>query len=77
MSVAELSAAIQVRFTAKILRDLTNEDASATTINTTRLEAACEDAMGEFHRITGIDPDTSNRAHISILQKGVLYFLEF
>lgn len=76
MTVAALSAAVQVRIGNDRLKQLTNYDPTATIINTTVLEAACGDAIGEFENITGIAHDTSNVSHLAMLIKGVQYFLE-
>ena len=76
MTVAALSAATQVRISPDRLKQLSNYDPSATTINTTVLEAACADSIGDFENITGILHDTDNPSHLSILIKGVQYYLE-
>jgi len=76
MTVAALSAAVQVRVSPDRLKQLTNYDPSAVTTNTTVLEAACGDAIGEFENISGIAHDTNNVSHLAILIKGVQYFLE-
>lgn len=77
MTAAALSTAVQTRFGSDILIQLSNSVSTATTINTTVLTAACEDAIGEFERVTTIAHDTSNASHLSVLIKGVLYFLEY
>lgn len=76
MTVAALSAAVQERMETQWLIQATNGNSSATSINTTKLEAACQDAIGVFERVAGITADTANTAHIPILVEGVLYFLE-
>lgn len=77
MTAAALSTAVQTRFGSDILIQLSNSTSSATSINTSVLTAACEDAIGDFERITTIAHDTSNASHLSVLIKGVLYFLEY
>lgn len=65
--------------TSQRLIELTNPDGnSATTINDTILDQACEFAMGEFRFRSGFEPDTAtpNFTHISILFHGVLWVLE-
>ena len=76
MTPAELSAQVQVRIGADRLKQLTNYDATATTINTTVLEAACADAMGQFRYMAGLEPDNANYSHVAILIKGAQYYLE-
>lgn len=76
MTVAALSTAAQVRISSQALIQLTNDDATATSINTTRLDACCSDAIGDFESITGMTHDTSIAAHLSTLVTGVLYYLE-
>ena len=76
MSVASVSAAVQVRVSPDRLKQLTNYDPVATTINTAVLEAACSDAIGEFENISGLEHDTDIPTHTTILVKGVQYLLE-
>lgn len=76
MTPAELSVHAQARIGADRLKQLTNYDATATTLNATVLESACADAMGQFRYMSGFEPDTSNYTHVAILVKGVQYYLE-
>lgn len=76
MTVAALSTAVQARIGSTRLAQLTNDDGAVTTINTTVLEAACQDAIGTFERLAGLTADTSNVSFLPILIDGVLYFLE-
>lgn len=76
MTVAALSTAVQVRIGADKLKQLTNDDATATSIDTTVLDAACQDAIGAFEAATRMTHDTSNYSHLQILVRGVLGFLE-
>jgi len=76
MSIADLVTAVQSRFGADYLIQVTNYDPTVTSVNTTVLTAAAEDAVGEFQRITGIAYDTTNYSHVSILIRGVILFLE-
>ena len=76
MTVAALSTAVQARIGSTRLKQLTNDDGAVTTINTTVLEAACQDAIGTFERLAGLTADTSNVSFLPILIDGVLYFLE-
>ena len=76
MTVAAISTAVQERIGADRLIQLTNYDTTATSINTTVLNAACQDAIGEFERITGMAHDSSNASHVVILVLGAQYFLE-
>lgn len=76
MTVAALSVAVQLRASTQALLQLTNDDPTLTSINATRLDAACADAIGDFERITGMTHDTSNYSHVATLVTGVLYYLE-
>lgn len=76
MTVAALSTAVQLRVSNQALLQLTNDDPTLTSINATRLEAACADAIGDFERITGMTHNTANYSHLATLVTGVLYYLE-
>lgn len=78
MGAPELATAVTSRINSPILITLTNNDSTppATSVNSARLLAACEDALGKFEALTGTAGDTSNYIHLSILVGGVLYFLE-
>lgn len=58
------------------LRQLTNYDNTATSIDDTVLSAACADAAGEFARIVGRALDTSIPTDVAIGVQGTMYFLE-
>ncbi len=60
MTGKALSAAVQTRIGAARLKQLTNDDGTVTSINTTVLDAACQDAIGTFERLAGLTADTSN-----------------
>lgn len=65
--------------TSPRLIQLTNQASnSATTINSTCLNAAIQFAANQFEQITGIavDTDTPNYMHMSTIVEGVLYVLE-
>ena len=74
---ANLSIKVKSRIGSDRLKQLTNYDSTATTINDTVLDAASEDAAGQFRYVSGFEPDTDNFAHVAILVKGVQYFCEF
>lgn len=76
MSAAALAAAVQIRVSVEWLTQITNDNPSLTSINTARLEAACQDAIGVFERVAGLTHDTANATHLPILVEGALYFLE-
>lgn len=76
MTVAALSTAVQARIGSDYLIQITNATSSATSINTTVLDSACADSIGDFERVSRIAHDTSNASHLAILVKGVIYFLE-
>ena len=75
--MSTLADAIKARFGNQYLIEITNNDSSATTINEIVLECACDDAQGEFNRITGDSYDSTIKAHTSTCIKGVLYYLEY
>ena len=58
------------------LLQMTNENASSTTINDTVLNAACEDTIATFKRVSGFEFDVTNSVHVAIAIQGVVMFLE-
>ena len=79
ITAAQLAAAVKIRYggaSSQRLKQLTNCDGSATTIDDTVLEACCTDAMGKFTIIVGSVPQ-DNIIHISALIPGVIFFIEF
>ena len=76
MTAALLNTKVQARIGAQILKQLTRDDPSETTLDSDVLDAACEDAIGDFERETGIAHDTTNMSHVSVLVDGALYKLE-
>lgn len=76
MTPTELAAHVANRISPPRLIQLTNYDTTATSVNTTVLESACADALGQFGIATGYDPNSSIYLHVAILTKGVQYFLE-
>lgn len=76
MTVAALRTAVEARIGPERLKNLTNDDIGATTVNTTVLEAACADAIGLFLYLSGFEGDTSNATHLAILIDGVVFKLE-
>jgi len=62
--------------TSSRLRQLTNDDGTQGSINDTVLTAACNDAIAEFQRITGLAFDLTNATHIAICIDGAMYMLE-
>lgn len=68
--------AILLRFGSSGLIQLSNDEGSVTTVNTSRVEAACSDATGKFHAVVGSLPDTANAVHLAILVDGVIAQLE-
>lgn len=73
----DLAAAIQIRVAEQRLVHLTNHNTTtAITVDIPTLEASCDDAIGEFERITGLNAVIANRSHLAILTQGVLSFLE-
>lgn len=77
MSAVNVAAAVENRYANQLLVQLTNSSVSATTIDSTVLEAAASDAIGEFERIVGVTHLDTNASHLAILCRGTVYFLEF
>jgi len=71
-----LGTAVITRIGAQRLVELTQEDGTAVIVDTDVLEAACDDATGDFQRMSGVIADTGNSSHLSILVQGVIFFLE-
>lgn len=71
-----LSDEVQTRYSAQRLIDLTNPDAgNQTSINTTKLNAACTDIAGVFRTRGGITFDVTNAEHVAIACEGVVALL--
>lgn len=72
-----LRAEIKTMVSGEVLVQVTNDDKDATTVNDTRLLAACERALGAFRYRSGHEPmpETPNYTHIEILELGVMYLL--
>ncbi len=66
---------VKRRHGENFLRQLTNEDAAATTINDTILQAACDDAVAEFQRVARQTFDVGLSHHVSLGVKGAMYHL--
>lgn len=61
-----LSAVVTARVSDKRLKNLTNPDAqSASTVDATRLTAACDDAEGEFEVYVGTPFDETDARHVT------------
>ena len=72
-----LSVAVQARYSAQLLIELTNpgsDNATGQTISTTRLDAACADALHDFNVHTGTTYDDS-ATHQGLAAEGVLDYL--
>lgn len=63
-----LSAKVQARYADAELITLTNHGTatSASTLNTTRLTAACDDAEAEFEMATGVEYDDDDAKHVAV-----------
>lgn len=73
----DLATAVQTRFGADYLKQLTNhDDASATTVDTGVLYAACQDVIGCFKMESGFDFDATNATHVYVCIDGVVARLE-
>lgn len=71
-----LSTVVQARVAAQLLRELTNHgDSAATSINTTRLDAACADAVGLFGQRVGVAFDETVAAHLPAAVACVVWLL--
>jgi len=75
-----LAVEVQTRLggaSSRRLIELTNDDATATTINTDVLYSACDDALGDFRTGATVEPDLDIASHVVALFAGVVYYLEF
>lgn len=71
-----LSDEVTSRYSNELLVQLTNQgNLSATTVNSTRLAAACTDAAAEFETLTGAEFDVTNAKHLVAGLEGVMMFL--
>lgn len=71
-----LSDRVTERISTQRLVELTNpQDRSATSIDTTRLGFAAQDAAAEFQVRTGVSYDDTNAVHILACVQGVIYHL--
>ena len=63
-----LSAKVQARYPAADLITLTNAGTavSGSTLDTTRLTAACDDAEAEFAMVCGVAYDETNAKHVAV-----------
>lgn len=74
--MATLSAEVQIRISNTLLVQLTNKHETApSTVNTTILDAAAEDASAEFEIETGVALDTSIKSHVAAGVQGTIYYL--
>lgn len=71
-----LTDEVQARVAAQLLRELTNHgDATNTTINATRLAAACSDAEGFFYLRVGVALDLTASGHAAAASACVIWLL--
>jgi len=71
-----LSDELTNRLSTQKLVDLTNPDTTgATTVDTTRRDAAIADVEGEFRTIAGVVYDNTDNRHVKIAVKGVVLYL--
>jgi phage gp36-like protein len=62
-----LSSNVQARYGAQLLRNLTNpQNSTATTLDTARLTAACNDVAGDFRIYCGVVYDDTDARHIGV-----------
>lgn len=72
-----LQTVVEARVSAQKLVNLTNPDLPApTTLDSTRLAAACSDAAGEFEVYTGVEFDETDPRHIAPAIDLVVLLLE-
>lgn len=68
-----LYTAVTTRYSAQRILNVFNPDApSGTTVDTTRVEAACTDAAAIFETICGVAFDSTNAIHVAYAVPGVL-----
>lgn len=74
--MSTLATAVQARLSTNRIKELTNEsNETATSVNSTVLEAAVSDAQAEFFRFVGQAFDATRADHIAVGVKGVLAYL--
>lgn len=65
------------RAPADLLRNLTNPGVTQpSTIDTTRLGAAADDAQADFEDYTGLDFDITEKKHVELIIEGVILKLQ-
>jgi hypothetical protein len=74
--MSTLGTAVTARIGTLRLLGLTNDLNTATTIDTTVLEAACSDAVGLFQNESGFAFNAADQTHLVIAIQGVMYLLE-
>jgi len=75
--ITDLSAAVAVRYGAQFLKEMTNpDDSAATTVDSTRLDAASADCIGAFQLETGVTFSAANSSHLYLCIGGVMAMLE-
>ena len=75
-STAALVIKVKARIGSDRLIQSTNSDPTATVIDEDVLTAACDDAKGDFERVSGVISDTAYNFRTAVLVMGVQMFLE-
>lgn len=76
-AITDLSSAVEARYGAKYLYNMTNpDDSTATTVNSTIMDAASADVIGAFQMETGVAFAADNSTHMYIAIEGVAARLE-
>jgi len=71
-----LTDAVKARFGGQILKNLTNDDPTPTTIDDAKLLAVSGDAVNFFEQEAGIPFDETQGQHITICAEGTVAYLE-
>lgn len=72
-----LSDAVQARYSVEKMVQLTNPDVpNATTVDTTRLLAACDDVIADFDLVANTTFDDTDSRHVKVAIEGVILTLQ-
>jgi hypothetical protein len=75
-TITNLLADAQAKISQRRLIQLTNPDSTASTVNTTILQKACEDSAIYFQLKSATDYDDTNVVHLQVALLGVEAFLK-
>jgi hypothetical protein len=68
-----LSTEVQARYPSQLLVNITNPmETTATTVNTTTLNAAATDVEADFEIVAGVEYDGTDARHVAVAVEGVI-----